>query len=137
MSVTVTAARYFIYDGREFPDPDPALSIDEVRKQMADFFPELINADYREETKEGQRRITFSRRIGTKGVMGHDAVLAALGTVPAKRLRLLELAAQAYADPASYVHPDQADFNLAVAEAQAYARDTTRSTEALARLSAR
>ena len=41
-------ARVFIYDGREFPDPDPNLSPDEVRKMMADFFPELANAEARE-----------------------------------------------------------------------------------------
>ena len=32
-------ARIFVYDGREFPDPDAALAPDEVRKQLVDFFP--------------------------------------------------------------------------------------------------
>lgn len=45
--------RIFVYDGREFPDPDPKLSTDEVRQSMANFFPELSNA----ETKDlGERK---------------------------------------------------------------------------------
>ena len=31
-------ARIFNYDGREFPDPDPLLSVEEVRGQLAEFF---------------------------------------------------------------------------------------------------
>src|SRR5438552_2019802 len=42
-------ARLFVYDAREFPDPDSTLSVEDVRKQMTDFFPELANADTREE----------------------------------------------------------------------------------------
>jgi len=38
-------ARIFVYDQREFPDPDPSLSIDQVKAMMTDFFPELANAD--------------------------------------------------------------------------------------------
>ena len=38
-------ARVFVHDSREYPDPDPRLGVDEVRKQMADFIPELANAD--------------------------------------------------------------------------------------------
>lgn len=66
--------RVFVYDGREFPDPDPNLSPDEVRASMSNFFPELANA----EIKESQRDSTtepsqkddvyeFQRRVGTKG----------------------------------------------------------------------
>ena len=67
-------SRVFVYDGREFPDPDPNLSVDEVRAQMANFFPELSNA----ETKESERDSAtepgikdtiheFKRRVGVKG----------------------------------------------------------------------
>lgn len=67
-------ARVFVYDGREFPDPDPKLSTDEVRQSMANFFPELANAD----TTAGKRKskadpaveddtYEFKRRVGTKG----------------------------------------------------------------------
>ncbi|MDG6910289.1 MAG: hypothetical protein JRN08_07965, partial [Nitrososphaerota archaeon] len=45
-------ARIFVYDGRQIPDPDPRLSVDEVRKRLADFFPELTNSDVHE-TKQG------------------------------------------------------------------------------------
>ena len=37
--------RVFVYDGREFPDPDPNMSHDEVRQSMTSFFPELANAE--------------------------------------------------------------------------------------------
>ena len=136
MSEPVTK-RVFIYDGREFGDPDPGLSVDEVRKQMAEWFPELVNADHKEETRDGARRITLSRRIGTKGALGHEEVVAALRAVPPKRLRLLALAERAYADPAVWRQPDPHEFNLAVAEADAYAKQTKRTADALARLPAR
>jgi len=69
--------RIFVYDGREFPDPDPTLSVDQVRQHMASFFPELSNA----ETKESKRPslttpaetdtiIEFKKRVGTKGERG-------------------------------------------------------------------
>ena len=59
--------RIFVYDGREFPDPDPALSADEVRKMMADFFPELANAETREVQRGEDTLHEFTRRTGTKG----------------------------------------------------------------------
>lgn len=59
-------ARKFIYDGREFPDPDPSLSPDEVRK-MTDFFPELANAEVREHQKGEDTLYELVRRVGTKG----------------------------------------------------------------------
>ena len=37
--------RVFVADNREFPDPDPTLSIDEVKKILVDFMPELHNAE--------------------------------------------------------------------------------------------
>jgi len=37
--------RKFIYDGKELGDPDPAMSIEEVRQAHAEFFPELYNAE--------------------------------------------------------------------------------------------
>ena len=60
-------ARVFIYDGREFPDPDPSLSPDEVRRMMADFFPELANAEVREHRKGEDTVYELVRRVGTKG----------------------------------------------------------------------
>jgi len=60
-------ARIFVYDGREFPDPDPKLSVDEVRQSMANFFPELSNAETKESRRGEDTVIEFKRRVGTKG----------------------------------------------------------------------
>jgi PRTRC genetic system protein C len=60
-------ARIFSYDGREFPDPDPKVPVEEVRRQLAEFFPELVNADTRESKRDPDTLYTFTKRIGTKG----------------------------------------------------------------------
>ena len=60
-------ARKFVYDGREFPDPDPSKTPDEVKNMMTDFFPELANAEVREQTKDEDTYIEFVRKTGTKG----------------------------------------------------------------------
>ena len=60
-------ARVFVYDGREFPDPDPSLSVDEVKAMMADFFPELSNAETRESKRGDDAVFELVRRVGTKG----------------------------------------------------------------------
>jgi len=67
-------ARVFVYDGREFPDPDPNLKVDEVRQNMANFFPELSNAETKESKRpsatvagETETVIEFKKRVGTKG----------------------------------------------------------------------
>ena len=60
-------SRIFVYDGREFPDPDPELSVDEVRQSMANFFPELSNAETKESRRGEDTVIEFKRRVGTKG----------------------------------------------------------------------
>jgi len=59
--------RVFVYDSREFPDPDPNMSHDEVRQSMTNFFPELANAEI-ETSKRGEDDIIeFKKRVGTKG----------------------------------------------------------------------
>lgn len=59
--------RKFVYDGRDFADPDPTMTVDEVRSSMVPFFPELANAQV-SEAKEGDDTVhTFTRRTGTKG----------------------------------------------------------------------
>ena len=60
-------ARVFVYDGREFPDQDPKVSVEDIRKQLSEFFPELANADTREEKRGEDTVYTFAKRIGTKG----------------------------------------------------------------------
>lgn len=60
-------ARVFVYDGREFPDPDPNMSPEEVRQSMTNFFPELANAET-QQSKRGEDDIfEFKKRVGTKG----------------------------------------------------------------------
>ena len=59
--------RKIIYDGREFPDPDPNMSVDEVRQAMSSFFPELANADVKTDKQGEDTIIRMSKRVGTKG----------------------------------------------------------------------
>lgn len=47
--------RVFVYEGREYPDPNPALTLDEVRRLMADFLPELANAGVRRGYKKDKK----------------------------------------------------------------------------------
>ncbi|MBA7609806.1 hypothetical protein ES703_17000 [subsurface metagenome] len=60
-------ARVFVYDGREFPDPDPKMSIDEVRQSMTNFFPELANAETETSKRGDDDIIEFKKRVGSKG----------------------------------------------------------------------
>ena len=67
-------ARVFVYDNREFPDPDPKMSTEEVRQSMTNFFPELDNADTTHSKRKSKADQTveddiyeFKRRVGTKG----------------------------------------------------------------------
>ena len=60
-------ARVFVYDNREFPDPDPSSTPEEVRQSMTNFFPELANAEI-SSTKRGEDDVyEFRKRVGTKG----------------------------------------------------------------------
>jgi len=59
--------RVFIADNREFPDPDPTLAISEVQRLLADFLPELHNAEIKELDKDGKHLIQFIKKVGTKG----------------------------------------------------------------------
>jgi PRTRC genetic system protein C len=60
-------ARVFVYDGREFPDPDPSMTPDQVRQTMADFFPELANAEIKQAARGENTLYELVRKIGTKG----------------------------------------------------------------------
>lgn len=59
--------RVFVYDNREFPDPDPNMSHDEVRQSMINFFPELANAEVKVSKRGEDDIIEFIKRVGTKG----------------------------------------------------------------------
>jgi len=58
--------RIFVVDGRQFPDPNEKMTVEEVRQHMTDFFPELANAET-ETGKSGKDDVyTFKKRVGTK-----------------------------------------------------------------------
>ena len=134
-------ARVFSYDGREFPDPDPTLSVERVRQQFSDFFPELTNAETREEKRGDDTIYTFTKRIGTKGRRRPPDLVQILRRVPEKRLRVFELAAELLDEPGE-LDPDaaaarQPELNLAIAEAEAYARATRQAVAAHRQLAPR
>ena len=108
-----TAGRVFVYNGQEYPDPDPALAVDQVRRELARFIPELTNADVREERRaDGATQFVFTRRLGTKGAdpeapvaerasdgaggeretPANARLLALLGAIPPTRLEIFRLA---------------------------------------------
>ncbi len=60
-------ARIFIVDEREFPDPDPTLTVDQVREMMANFFPDLATATVTETARDEDTLYSFTRQVGTKG----------------------------------------------------------------------
>ena len=130
--------RIFVYDGREFPDPNSSLSVEDIRKQLSDFFPELTNAETREERRgDDEVRYTFARRIGTKGADRVD-IVAILRQVPEKHLAVFDLAAE-LVDAEGELNAEEAvgrqpEVNLAIAEAESYARATRPAVEALRRI---
>ena len=60
-------SRVFVYDGREFPDPDPRMTPEEVRQTMTDFFPELANAEIKQAAWGEDTLYELVRKVGTKG----------------------------------------------------------------------
>jgi len=60
--------REFVYHGTTLADPNPKLSIEDVRSFYATQFPELTNAAITgPETVSDRLRYTFERAIGSKG----------------------------------------------------------------------
>ena len=60
--------RKFVYDGREFPDPDPQMTTDQVKDYMTSVaFPELATAETTTKTEGEDTIITFTKKVGTKG----------------------------------------------------------------------
>ena len=131
-------ARIFVYDNREFPDPDTngEMPVDEVRQMLADHMPELNNADVREEKRGDDTLHIFTKRIGTKGLSGRD-VAAILRRVPEKTLLVFQLAEQ-FVNAKGEVDYDaigsrKPQINLAIVEAEAYAKATERARVAVGR----
>lgn len=68
---TLTVAglkREFVYGNQVIPDPNPALSIDQVRDALTAAYPEIATAALAgPEVTDTTMRYTFSRAIGSKG----------------------------------------------------------------------
>ena len=60
-------ARIFVVDGREMPDHDPNLSIADVQRQLATFYPEVANAQVSESKRGDDDIYEFRRQVGVKG----------------------------------------------------------------------
>jgi PRTRC genetic system protein C len=60
--------REFIYGNQVIPDPNPGLSIDQVRDALTAAYPEIATAALAgPEVTDTAVRYTFSRAIGSKG----------------------------------------------------------------------
>ena len=77
--------RVFIVDEREHPDPDPNLTIEQVRDMLADFYPELANATHTVTARGEDQVVDFRRTVGTKGetpkAFGPGGVVEAPGSL--------------------------------------------------------
>ncbi len=60
-------ARVFVYEGREFPDPDINRTVEDIKTMMSDFFPELANAEVKQVERGDDTIFEFQKRVGTKG----------------------------------------------------------------------
>ena len=63
--------RIFVYDDREFPDPDPQMSVEQVKATLSDFYGEIANASVKEIPRGEHTIYEFQRRVGTKGGFPH------------------------------------------------------------------
>jgi PRTRC genetic system protein C len=68
-TLTVSALkREFVYENKVLEDPNPSLSIDQVRDVLTAAFPEIATAALAgPEVTDTAMRYTFSRAIGSKG----------------------------------------------------------------------
>jgi PRTRC genetic system protein C len=69
MALTVTKmSRVFQFQGIRLPDPNPEMSVDEVKALYAAQYPELATAIVNGPEASGDKmRYTFERAIGSKG----------------------------------------------------------------------
>lgn len=68
MTEVTTLSREFSYNGVKLPDPNPSMTIEEVRAIYANQYPDLATASIAgPETSDGKLHYSFVRAIGTKG----------------------------------------------------------------------
>ena len=60
-------ARIFVYEGREFPDPNPEWTTEQVKANLSEFYGEVANASVTETKRDEDTIYEFQRRVGTKG----------------------------------------------------------------------
>lgn len=59
--------RRFFYDGKEIPNVPGNMAIEDVKKHLAVYFPELGNATHTEKVENGVCTITFHKQVTSKG----------------------------------------------------------------------
>jgi PRTRC genetic system protein C len=59
--------RSFYLNGSHIADPNPNMSIEEVRTFYTGTYPELNNSSYEEDLTATEHKITFSSSVGHKG----------------------------------------------------------------------
>ena len=59
--------RKFVYDERVFDDPDPEMTVEQVRESLANFYGELANAKVTESQEGDDTIYRFEKKVGTKG----------------------------------------------------------------------
>jgi PRTRC genetic system protein C len=65
---TTSLPREFVCNGSRIPDPDPQMSIDQVRDLLTPSYPEIATATMTGPEDTGTSlRYSFSRAIGSKG----------------------------------------------------------------------
>lgn len=63
-----TLTREFAYNGVKLPDPNPDLSVEEVRDMYVATYPELATAAVEGPSPvAGKMQYTFTRAVGVKG----------------------------------------------------------------------
>ena len=137
MASTKTTKRVFLYDGREHPDPDPGMTVEQVKTMLSDFYGELANAEVKEKRRGDTTVYEFKRRVGTKGTGAiSNAVLAdTLESVPPANLKILDLMAEFTRTDGSLdldaAACRQQEVEAACDEAQIHGIGTKRMTEVL------
>ena len=136
-------ARIFVYDDREFPDPDPEMTVDQVKATLSDFYGEIANASVKETNRGDDTIYEFQRRVGTKGAftrlgghpMDNPTFAGLLAATPSAALRVLELTAELTRPDGSFdleaAAARQGEVEMACAQAQDYASATGRLLEAM------
>jgi PRTRC genetic system protein C len=65
---TSTLPREFVFNGSRIPDPNPQMSIDQIRDLLTPSYPEIATATMAGPEDTGTSlRYSFSRAIGSKG----------------------------------------------------------------------